>query len=97
MARNTLSSKLVGAVKFCLGEEARDLRHEAAVITRLMDADDHPNLVKIKDAYLDGETPWLMFDYVPGGTLTDWIHELQRMPVDQRQEKALAFKRPKHE
>src|SRR5262245_18223219 len=72
LVRNRLSSRLHGAVKFCHGEQARDLQHEAVVVTTLLEADDHPNLVKVRDACLDCATPWLMYDYVPGGTLTDW-------------------------
>ncbi len=30
---------------------------------------DHPNIVKLLDAHLEGDTPWLRYQYIPGGDL----------------------------
>ncbi len=45
---------------------------------------DHPNIVKLIDAYLEGETPWLQYEYVPGGDLGQlvgtWPNQLAVRP-----------------
>lgn len=89
-ARHASMSSLNGAVKFCLGESARDLIHEAGLIDRVMQAGRHPNLVPLTDVHLDGPTPWLMFEYVAGGTLTDFIHVVAGKPIDVRVKQVLA-------
>ena len=89
-ARNAKMASLTGAVKFCHGEQARDLQHEAGVIDRLMATGRHPNIVPLTDVNLEGDTPWLMYEYVAGGTLADWIHTLQRITPEKRQTEILA-------
>jgi len=89
-ARNAKLASLSGAVKFCHGEQGRDLQHEAGVIDRLMATGRHPNIVPLTDVNLEGDTPWLMYEYVAGGTLADWVHTLQGMQPDQRQTEILA-------
>ena len=34
---------------------------------------DHPNIVKLLNAYLEGDTPWLEYEYIPGGELGQLI------------------------
>jgi formylglycine-generating enzyme required for sulfatase activity len=34
---------------------------------------DHPHIVNLLDAHLEGETPWLLYDYIPGGHLGQLI------------------------
>ncbi len=81
--RHARLKTLFGAVKFCFGQSARDLIHEADLIDRVMEAEKHPRIVPLLDAHLEGPTPWLMFEYVGGGTLTDYIHRLaERMTVN---------------
>jgi serine/threonine protein kinase len=72
--RHERMASLQGAIKFCLGKTGHDLIHEAGLINRVMQAGAHPNIVPLKDAHLEGETPWLMFEYIDGGNLTDWMH-----------------------
>ena len=81
---------LSGAVKFCFGQSGQDLIHEAGLIDRVMSAGRHPNIVPLIDAHLDGETPWLLFEYVGGGSLTDWIHQLAGKSQEKRREQVLA-------
>ena len=73
LARHARLASLAGAVKFCRGRAAADLRHEARLIDRVMAAGSHPNVVGLVDACLDGEAPWLMYEYVAGGDLADLI------------------------
>lgn len=81
---------LGGAIKFCLGQTGRDLIHEARLIDRVMQAGAHPNIVPLTDAHLDGDTPWLLFEYVGGGSLTDWMHALAAQPTEKRIPQVLA-------
>lgn len=90
LGRHTRMSSLCGAIKFCFGQTGRDLIHEAALIDRVMAAGRHPNIVPLLDAHLEGDTPWLMFEYVPGGDLTDWIHTLAGQPPEKRLPKVTA-------
>jgi formylglycine-generating enzyme required for sulfatase activity len=82
-------TSLSGAVKFCFGSTGRDLIREADLIDRVMAACRHPNIVPLADVYLEGDTPWLMFEYVAGGNLTDWIHRLATMDSGKRCEQVL--------
>ena len=83
-ARHTRMASLAGAIKFCFGQTGRDLIHEVDLIDRVMQASSHPNIVPLKFVHLDGDSPWIMFEYVAGGTLTDWIHALAGKPNDER-------------
>jgi len=78
LARHKTLTALNGAVKFFHGQQARDLQHESALINRVMLAGEHDNIVKLTDVSLTGDVPWLMYEYVPGGDLTDLIREWQR-------------------
>ncbi|MFO0881379.1 MAG: protein kinase [Gemmataceae bacterium] len=89
-ARHGRMTSLSGAVKFCLGESARSLVHEAGLIDRVMQMGRHPNLVPLVDVHLDGPTPWIMFEFVAGGNLTDWIHRLAGQPAEKRVSQVLA-------
>jgi hypothetical protein len=82
-ARHARMGSLSGAVKFCFGQSGQDLIHEAELIDRIMAAGKHPNIVPLTHAHLEGDCPWLMFEYVGGGTLADYIHRLaERMTVN---------------
>lgn len=69
----------VGAVKFCTHPHARQLllKHEKRMVVAAMKrAECHPNIVPLWDYELDGETPWLLYEFVTGNrTLADTIHE----------------------
>ncbi|MFO0824355.1 MAG: protein kinase [Gemmataceae bacterium] len=75
------------AVKFCTDPLGRTklTSHEGKVIARVMGQGQHPNVVPLVDAVLDGETPWLMYEYVGGGSLTDLIHRWQKLPAAERE------------
>src|SRR6202044_1470931 len=60
------------------------------VIDQLLKHGDHPNIVKLMDVHLEGDAPWLMYEYVEGGDLTDLIHQWSALPPSERQQKALA-------
>jgi serine/threonine protein kinase len=65
-------------VKFCTHPAVghRLVTHEKNVIVRVMtEARSHPNIVPLLDCNLDGETPWLMYEYVEGGTLAHAMKE----------------------
>lgn len=88
LARQSQLSSVCGAVKFCRRQAARDLRHESGLIDRVMAAGRHSGVVPLLDVHLEGETPWIMYEYVPGGDLADWILSLQRSPVEHRVKQA---------
>jgi serine/threonine protein kinase len=75
------------AVKFCTDPLVRGklTSHEGKVIARVMGLGNHPNVVPLLDAVLDGETPWLMYEYVGGGCLTDLIHRWQGLKAPERE------------
>ncbi len=89
LARHARMASLSGAVKFCHGDAARDLQHESGLIDRVMAAGKHPNIVPLLDVNLDGDTPWVMFEYVHGGDLSDLIREGQALPREQRLDRTL--------
>ncbi len=89
-ARHGRMSSLTGAVKFCFGKTGRDLIHEADLINRVMAAGEHDNIVPLKNANLEGDTPWIQFEYVSGGNLTDWIYQLGKKPKSRRVTEVLA-------
>ena len=80
------------AVKFCTDPDARHrlVTHEKNVVLRVMKyAGDHPNVVPLLDCNLDGDVPWLMYEYVEGGTLATAIEEWRKLPLPQRLGKAV--------
>lgn len=79
------------AVKFCTDAKVRAklTSHEGKVIARVMEQGTHPNVVPLLDAVLDGETPWLMYEYVGGGSLTDLILRWQALPEGERESLAV--------
>ncbi len=80
------------AVKFCTHPDAqhRLVTHEKKVLVRVMKhAGDHPNIVPLLECNLGGETPWLMYEYVGGGTLADAVREWQGRAPAKRISKAV--------
>jgi eukaryotic-like serine/threonine-protein kinase len=83
------------AVKFCTDPLLRNklTSHEGKLIARVMGVlgqGNHPNVVPLLDAHLEGETPWLMYEYVGGGCLTDLIHRWQSLAAPEREALSLA-------
>jgi TPR repeat protein len=73
------------ALKFCLDPAlAGALRHEAAVLDRLMRQGDVPGIVKLQQAYLDGEPACLEYEYVAGGDLSGLVRDWQALPAEKR-------------
>ena len=75
-ARSKTMQNSYSAFKFCLDPVSQqrifenELENIELVKNELID---HPNIVKLIDAYLEGETPWLQYEYVPGGDLGQLI------------------------
>ena len=78
------------AVKFFTHPEARYrlVTHEKKVLVRVMKNANHPNIVPLVECNLDGAAPWLMYEYVPGGTLADAVKEWGARPQAKRLSKA---------
>jgi len=91
LARNPTLSALQGAVKFGLDPAARErlLRHEGSLINRVMEHGRHPNVVQLTDAHLEGDAPWLMYEYVPGGDLGGLVLAWQSLPAGERVKRVL--------
>lgn len=90
----------VRAVKFCTHAVARDqlnkvAAHESNVAEYVQKHTSepggcHPNIVPLLECNLTGDTPWLMYEYVPGGrALADVIEELKALPVTDRVARAV--------
>jgi len=84
LACHRLTPSLRGAVKFCHGKQGVELKHEHAVIKHVQAAGEHRNIVSLRNVYLEGETPWLMYEYVHGTDLTELILVWQKLPKPQR-------------
>jgi formylglycine-generating enzyme required for sulfatase activity len=79
-ARNPHLSDPV-ALKFCLDPEAAQwLRHEAALLGRVMRQGKHPGIVPLLDTYLNGDPPCLKYEYVAGGDLSGLIGQWRHSP-----------------
>ena len=91
LARHPKFHSLSGAVKFCrnLENRDRDMLHESKVIDRLLSEGGHDNIVKLLDVQLDGESPWLMYEYVDAGDLADQVHQWANLSKAERQKNAL--------
>ncbi|MDY3562443.1 bifunctional serine/threonine-protein kinase/formylglycine-generating enzyme family protein [Gemmata sp. JC673] len=75
------------AVKFCTDPGARHqlVTHEQNVVRRVMKyAGKHPNIVPLLECNLDGDVPWLMYEFVPGGTLAGTLAKWRRMSPRRR-------------
>jgi serine/threonine protein kinase len=90
LARNRSNRSECGALKYAHPERVALLRHEAGLIRQLMIAGNHPNIVRLLKANIEQETPWLLYEYVPGKLdLAGWIRNLQSKPVAARIKQAL--------
>ncbi len=78
------------ALKFCLDPAAAAvLRHEAALLDRVMRASGHPGIVTLRQAYLEADPACLEYEYVAGGDLAGLVGELHRAGAPPRQANAL--------
>ena len=71
------------ALKFCLDPQAaKTLRHEAAVLDRVMRQGKHAGIVPLLRTYLSADPPCLEYELVGGGDLAGLIREAhQKGPV----------------
>ncbi|NBO93821.1 MAG: hypothetical protein EBV06_16160, partial [Planctomycetia bacterium] len=77
------------ALKFCLDEaSARNLRHEGALLNRIMGESRAGGLVTLKNAYLNHEPPCLEYEFVAGGDLCNYVGEWFRLDVETRDNRA---------
>ncbi|AMV25775.1 Serine/threonine-protein kinase PrkC [Gemmata sp. SH-PL17] len=78
--------KGVAAVKFCTDPTARHqlVTHERTVVARVMKHGDHPNIVPLLECNLSGDIPWLMYEFVEGGTLAEAVEEWSKLPAPRR-------------
>ena len=75
------------AVKFCTDPVARHqlVTHEKTVVARVMrHGGNHPNVVPLLECNLSGDIPWLMYEYVEGGTLAGAVAEWRDLPPPRR-------------
>lgn len=64
------------AVKFCLDASAkRSLQNEAALLGRVICEGTHPGIVRLINAALSHDPPFLVYEFVPGGELTTLIRD----------------------
>jgi formylglycine-generating enzyme required for sulfatase activity len=77
------------ALKFCLDLTAAQwLRHEAALLGRVISQGRHPGIVALLDTYLSGDPPCLKYEYVAGGDLCGLITQWQQLAPTDRAERA---------
>lgn len=84
----------VAAIKFCTDATARNrlTTHEKELIVRVMRyAADQPNIVPLRECHLSGETPWLMYEFVEGGTLADAMLDWHKLTAPERVSRSVAL------
>jgi len=77
----------LAAVKFCTDPKARHqlVTHERTVVARVMKhGGKHPNIVPLLECNLSGDIPWLMYEYVEGGTLAEAVAEWHSLSPPKR-------------
>jgi formylglycine-generating enzyme required for sulfatase activity len=71
------------ALKFCVDQAAAaTLRHEAALLGRIVSQGTHPGIVRLLHTYLNADPPCLEYEYVSGGDLTGLVGQWQQPPTD---------------
>ncbi|HEV3384710.1 MAG TPA: protein kinase, partial [Gemmata sp.] len=62
------------ALKFCLEPEALPfLKNEAVMVCKALGIQKHSGIVNLLATYLDNDPPALAYEYIQGGTLSDWV------------------------
>ncbi len=84
------------AFKFCLDEQARQrlLRHEGQIVAQVLAASqsmrtDTHGIVRLLDACLQGDAPWLAYEYVEGGDLSAVVARQAQLPPSERGRRAI--------
>jgi formylglycine-generating enzyme required for sulfatase activity len=82
-ARSKTMQNSFSAFKFCLDPKSQQYfyENELRLVELVKNAlTDHPHIVKVMDAYSEGPTPWIQYEYIPGGDLgqlvATWPKEL---------------------
>jgi eukaryotic-like serine/threonine-protein kinase len=94
---NFKKSERPRAVKFCTHSNSRRklTEHEKEIIVQVMKhVGDHPNIVPLLEYQLDGESPWLMYEYVEGGTLADEVLSWRKHTSTERFNHAITILHP---
>lgn len=69
------------ALKFCLDEPMRQsLERETDLLDRIEESRQHPGIVRLLGTALSAEPPFLTYEFVDGGDLTNWI-SVQAVPA----------------
>ena len=80
-ARHIATGDLVAIKHFTLNTDADTLRRferESQIMTRM----DHPNIVRVREVRLDTELPYLVMDYVEGGSARQLLTEQSSLSVE---------------
>ena len=80
-ARHIASGDIVAIKHFTLNTDADTLRRferESQIMTQI----DHPNIVRVREVRLDTELPYLVMDYIEGGTARQLITEQGCLSVE---------------
>lgn len=75
-ARSKTMQNSFTAFKFCLDPKSQQYFYENELrLVELVknELTDHPHIVKVLDAYSEGPTPWIQYEYIPGGDLGQLI------------------------
>jgi serine/threonine protein kinase len=54
------------------------LRHEAEINALMLGQGKHPGIVRLEDAKLRSDPPWLRYEFIDGGTLAGLVQQRQR-------------------
>lgn len=80
-ARHVATGDLVAIKHFSLNTDADTLRRferESQIMTQLA----HPNIVKVREVRLDVDLPYLVMDFVEGGSLRQLLKQRNHLPVE---------------
>lgn len=80
-ARHIATGDMVAIKHFSLNTDADTLRRferESAIMTQI----DHPSIVKVREVRLDADLPFIVMDYVQGGSVRNLIAEQGSLPVE---------------
>lgn len=80
-ARHTATGDLVAIKHFSLNTDADTLRRferESQIMTRM----DHPNIVRVREVQLNADLPYIVLDYIEGGSLRKLLTEQGCLSVE---------------
>lgn len=80
-ARHIATGDLVAIKHFALNTDADTLRRferESQIMTQIT----HPNIVRVREVRLEADLPYIVMDYVEGGSVRQLLTEQGHLPVD---------------